>query len=58
MNEQHKKLIEKYWEAVEYGSHDDEQNAGKALEEFEYQGYRDGSIKEKDVLLKYVLVFD
>ena len=58
MIEQHEKLIERYWDAVEYGSTDEQLSAGAALEEFEYQGYRDGSIEEKDILLKYILVFE
>ena len=58
MSPKHKELIERYWDAVEYGSTDEQFCAGAALEEFEYQGYGDGSIEEKGILLKYVLVFE
>ena len=35
MDEQHKKLKEQYWTAVQYGSHDDVYSATKALLQYE-----------------------
>jgi hypothetical protein len=35
MNEYHEKLKQQYWDAVQYGSHDDIYNATKALLRYE-----------------------
>ena len=58
MSPEHQKLIDEYWDAVEHGCVVEEQCAGAELENFEYQGIRNGTIEEKDVLFKYVLVFE
>ena len=58
MSPEHEKLIDRYWEAVEFGSTNEEQLAGAELEDFEHKGIRNGTIEEKDVMLKYVLLWD
>ena len=58
MSPKHAKLIDNYWEAVEYGSVDDQYRSGAELEEFELEGVKNGTIKDEDVMLKYVFVFE
>ena len=58
MSPRHEKLINECWEAMEYGSVFDQKNTIEELENFEHEGVRNGTIAEKDVTLKYVLLWD
>ena len=58
MSPKHKELIDRYWDAVEFGSTDEQFCAGAELENFELEGVRNGTIKYEDVMLKYVYVFE
>ena len=58
MNKLHEELVEGYWEAAEHGSTDDQWNAVTALEQFEREAYANGSLKEEEIILKYVLIKD